>query len=134
MRLPFAPAVALALTQLAACGAPAEESGAAALPRPIVTSGLVLQPQPGWSVEEPASSMRAAQFRLPRANGDDADASFVVYYFGGGGGRVEANLARWGGLFVGGEGEESVRTVGELVLYELAIAGTYVAETAPGSG
>ena len=80
------------LLVLAACGAPAEESGAAALARPIVTNGLVLQPQPGWIVEEPASSMRAAQFRLPRANGDDADASFVVYYFGGGGGTLSRIL------------------------------------------
>ena len=35
--------------------------------------------------------MRVAQFALPRAASDAADAELVVYYFGGSGGSVNAN-------------------------------------------
>src|SRR5258705_6457536 len=50
----------------------------------------------GWVVEHPASSMRAAQYKLPKADGDTEDANLVLYYFGQGqGGSTEANIDRW---------------------------------------
>ena len=54
-----------------------------------------------WTVEEPTSPMRKAQYLLPRAEGDAEDASLIVYYFGPGqGGSVEDNLERWYGQFL----------------------------------
>lgn len=50
----------------------------------------------GWTVEKPASDMRLAQYKLPKAAGDGEDALLVVYYFGKGqGGTPEANIERW---------------------------------------
>ena len=52
----------------------------------------------GWVEEEPASSMRLAQYRLP---GDGAgDAVLAVFHFGSNqGGSVDANIDRWYGQF-----------------------------------
>jgi len=36
----------------------------------------------GWVVEHPTSSMRVAQYKLPKADGDNNDASLVLCYFG----------------------------------------------------
>src|ERR1700730_6362397 len=36
----------------------------------------------GWVTEQPSSKMRAAQYKLPKAEGDSEDASLVLYYFG----------------------------------------------------
>src|SRR5678815_1665505 len=50
----------------------------------------------GWVEEERTSSMRVAQYRLPKAPGDTEDASLVLYYFGQGqGGSTMANIDRW---------------------------------------
>jgi hypothetical protein len=50
----------------------------------------------GWQEEKPNSNMRVAQYKLPRAEGDGADAELVVYYFGQGqGGSRQANIDRW---------------------------------------
>src|SRR5579864_803219 len=50
----------------------------------------------GWTSKTPSSSMRVAEFVLPRADGDKDDASLVVYFFSAtGGGSVQANVDRW---------------------------------------
>src|SRR5258708_19794173 len=43
---------------------------------------LHFKAQDGWVVEQPSSKMRAAQYKLPKAEGDSEDASLVLYYFG----------------------------------------------------
>jgi hypothetical protein len=87
-----------------------------------------------WKDRAPASSMRVAEFVVPRASGDSEDADVIVYYFGGGGGSVEANLQRWTTQVQ--SSQEPVRTtatVNGLKLTSLDVTGTYVAETRPGS-
>lgn len=50
----------------------------------------------GWLEEKPNSNMRVAQYKLPRVEGDGADAELVIYYFGQGqGGSKQANIDRW---------------------------------------
>src|SRR5215210_6633172 len=50
----------------------------------------------GWIEEERTSSMRVAQYKLPKAEGDAEDASLVLYYFGQDqGGTTAANIERW---------------------------------------
>jgi hypothetical protein len=50
----------------------------------------------GWTIEKPSSAMRAAQYKLPKAEGDREDASLVLYYFGATqGGSAQANIDRW---------------------------------------
>lgn len=94
----------------------------------------------GWKTVATSSSMRVAQFTLPRAAGDAADAELVVYYFGGSGGTVEANIERWLGQMQQPDGKPSSaiakrdsRTVNGLKVTLVDVSGTYVAEVTPGS-
>ena len=95
----------------------------------------------GW-VEEPRSSaMRIAQYKLPKAPGDAADASLVIYYFGPGqGGTTAANIERWLGQMKQADGsavkdgKEEHFDANGLKVTTVDVSGTYVAETAPGSG
>ena len=104
-------------------------------------SELKFRVPPGWVEEERTSSMRVAQYRLPKAEGDTEDASLVLYYFGQGqGGSVTANTDRWiaqmkqpDGSPVKGAKDEHLVANG-LKVTTVDLSGTYVAETAPGSG
>lgn len=96
----------------------------------------------GWITEEPSSSMRAAQYVLPADTEGVDDATLVVFYFGrGGAGAVEANLTRWYGQFAQADGSATVdsaqrseTTINGMRTTLVAVTGTYVAETRPGSG
>ena len=92
----------------------------------------------GWVEEERTSSMRVAQYRLPKAASDTEDASVVLYYFGQNqGGSVAANIERWVSQMKQADGDSSKKEnleVNGLKVTTVDVAGTYVAETAPGSG
>ena len=96
----------------------------------------------GWVEEERASSMRVAQYRLPKVAGDTEDASIVLYYFGQGqGGSTAANIERWVSQIQQADGSASKDKakqenldVNGLKVATVDVSGTYVAETAPGSG
>jgi hypothetical protein len=96
----------------------------------------------GWVDEERSSSMRVAQYKLPHVEGDAEDGSLVLYYFGKGqGGSTSANIERWASQMQTPEGapkekltEESFASTGGLKITAVDAKGTYVAETAPGSG
>jgi hypothetical protein len=51
-----------------------------------------------WVKEEPRTSMRKAQYKLPGKDGS-GDAELAVFVFPGGGGGVQANINRWLGQF-----------------------------------
>src|SRR5215213_765115 len=95
----------------------------------------------GWVEEQRTSTMRVAQYKLPKAPGDTEDASLIVYYFGQGqGGSTASNIERWvgqmkqaDGTAVAGAKEEHLEVNG-LRVTTVDMSGTYVAETAPGSG
>ncbi len=96
----------------------------------------------GWTEEKTTSSMRVAQYKLPKVEGDSTDASLILYYFGQGqGGDVAANIERWVGQMKQSEEidskskpkEESL-TVNGLKVTTVDVSGTYTAETSPGSG
>src|SRR5215204_1521813 len=96
----------------------------------------------GWVEEERTSSMRVAQYRLPKAPGDTEDASLVLYYFGQGqGGSTAANIDRWISQMKQPDSaaakeaakEEQIEANG-LKVATVDVSGTYVAETAPGNG
>jgi hypothetical protein len=106
----------------------------------LLAAGLSFSAPPGWKSTPPSSSMRVAEFTLPRANGDTDDAELVVYYFGGSGGSVEANVQRWIAQMQQPDGKPSAavarretRHVNGLTIALVDVSGTYVAETAPGA-
>ena len=91
-----------------------------------------------WSARpvDPGSPFRVAAFGLPRAADDERDAEFVLTRFPGGVGSVDANLARWRGLFepdplAGGKVPEEVRSFERdgLGITILDLRGTFVGAT-----
>lgn len=94
----------------------------------------------GWVEEERSSSMRVAQYKLPRTDGDTEDGSLVLYYFGKGqGGTAAANVERWASQIQQPDGSKAKVTEESFTANGMKVttvdgAGTYVAETAPGSG
>ena len=100
---------------------------------------LTFTPPATWQPRPAASSMRVAEFVVPKAAADPEDAEVVVYFFGGGGGSVEANIQRWVGQFqqpsgaAARDGGRSAFTVGNLKVTTVGVSGTYVAEVRPGS-
>lgn len=96
----------------------------------------------GWVAEKPTSSMRVAQYKLPKAAGDLEDANLVLYYFGQGqGGSTEANIDRWINQMQQPDGKPSkekarseTMTVNGLKVTTVDVTGTYSAEMTPGSG
>jgi hypothetical protein len=102
--------------------------------------GLTFTAPAAWKPVPTSSSMRVAQYALPRAAGDTQDAELVVYYFGGSGGTVEANIARWVGQMQQPDGRPSTavmkrqsRTVNGMKVTLVDVPGTYIAEVTPGS-
>ncbi len=95
---------------------------------------LVFAIQEGWIEEPPANSMRQAQYRLPAADGDSADAEVIVSYFGeAGAGPLDANIARWCGSFSQPDGSDtrermvmSNRRVNGIAITEYDIRGTFL--------
>ena len=95
----------------------------------------------GWASKPPASTMRVAEFTLPRAPKDAEDAELTVYFFGGQGGSVQANLDRWIGQMAqpgGGASKDVARTTtlqtrSGLQVSLVDVSGTYVAEVKPGA-
>lgn len=61
----------------------------------------------GWKEETPSSRLRQGQFKVPRAEGDKADAEVALFYSPGGGG-VPANLKRQLAGFQPAEGKDKI--------------------------
>jgi hypothetical protein len=105
-----------------------------------LAAALTFATPEGWQTAKPASSMRVAEFTLPRAAGDAEDAQLVVYHFGGQGGSVQANIDRWvgqmqqpGGNPSDAAAKRTTRKVNGLSVTLLDVSGTYVAEMSPGA-
>jgi hypothetical protein len=95
----------------------------------------------GWIEQTPRSSMRKAQFALPRASGDSEDGELTVFYFGmGQGGSTEGNIRRWISQVSQPDGSSSedkakIRRseVSGLRMTEVDVSGTLRASNMPGA-
>jgi hypothetical protein len=95
----------------------------------------------GWVKEQTTSSMRVAQYKLPKNEGDPEDALLVIYFFGATqGGAVQANIDRWISQMQQPDGSPSkdkakteTSTVNGLKVTSVDVSGTYTAEMAPGT-
>ena len=92
----------------------------------------------GWGEEVPASSMRKAQYRLPKVAEDTEDAMVAIFYFPGQGGSVQDNLDRWYGQFIQPDGKStkevakvSKETVNNLPQTTVDVSGTYADQMRP---
>jgi hypothetical protein len=111
-----------------------------ALLLPQATGQLTFKAPDMWQPRPAASTMRVAEFILPKVDGDPEDGDVVVYYFGGQGGDVNANIDRWLGQMQQPDGtataavaKRATRTVNGIELSLLEVTGTYVAELRPGA-
>jgi hypothetical protein len=100
---------------------------------------LAFTAPPDWKTRPAASSMRVAEFVIPRTEGDAEDAELIVYYFGTGAGTVEANIDRWIGQIQQPDGsstkdkaKRTTQTINGLAVTLVDASGTYVAEMRPG--
>lgn len=114
-------------------------AGGAPMTAPKSAGSLQFSVPEGWVTQVPSSSMRKAQFLLPREGADPEDAQLVLFYFGGEGGSVEANLDRWAGEFTQADGKSSreamvttTRTVNDMKVTEVAVSGRFAPAMMPG--
>ena len=137
--------LALSLTSWACSRANtvASPANSSAMQTPGQTSGdLHFKIPQGWVTVQPSSKMRVAQFKLPKADGDNEDAELVLYYFGANqGGTTEANIDRWISQMQQGDAASSKDkakteslTVNGMKVSTVDVSGRYTAEMAPGSG
>ncbi len=60
----------------------------------VEIAGMKSKTPDSWKEEPTTSEMRLAQFKLPKADGDDEDAQLIIFYFKGGSGTPEQNMQR----------------------------------------
>jgi len=102
----------------------------------VSLDGLKSTAPGSWVEENPSNKMRFAQFKLPRAKGDERDGEIVI--FKGLGGGAAANIERWKGQFIPPEGKkmddvakvEKIKIGGQDAML-LDIQGTYKFKAAP---
>jgi len=107
----------------------------------VAAPALKFDAPAGWVSKPPASTMRVAEFTLPKTGADAEDATVTVFFFGGQGGNVQANIDRWIGQIEQPDGRASkdvaktttFNTASGLKVTVLDVSGTYVAEVTPGS-
>lgn len=100
------------------------------------TGELKFKVPDGWVTEKPSSSMRAAQYKLPKVAGDSEDASLVLYFFGTGqGGSVSDNIDRWVSQIEQPKEKAKIETitVNGMKVTTVDVSGTYTAQMSPGS-
>jgi hypothetical protein len=81
-----------------------------ALAADVEIAGMKSKAPDTWKEEPPSNKMRLTQFKLPRADGDPADAELVVFMFPGGSGSVEQNLERQVRKFKPAAGQDKVES------------------------
>ena len=102
------------------------------------TGTLTFTAPAGWQTRAPASTMRIAEFVVPKTAGDPEDAEVIIYFFGGTAGSVDANVQRWIGQFerpkgAPADGGRTSFNVGNLKVTTVDVSGTYIAEVRPGA-
>ena len=104
-------------------------------------AGIKFDSPAGWVSKTPSSSMRVADWTLPKADGDKDDATVTLYYFGTTGGTVQANIDRWISQMAQPDGKPTkdlaktatLTSASGLKISTFDVTGTYVAEKTPGS-
>lgn len=102
----------------------------------VTLDGMTSTTPASWVEETPSNRMRFAQFKIPKAKGDDADGELVI--FKGLGGSAKANIGRWKMQFVAPKGKgaddvgkESTIKIGDKEATMLVVEGTFKYNPAP---
>jgi len=89
---------------------------------PAAAHDLKFTAPAGWIAETPSSSMRKAQYRLPRVEGDPEDAEMNVFFFPGEGGSVQDNIDRWIGQFQKSDGSPAAGAVSRREVHGIPVS------------
>ena len=122
---PSAAAPADALHQGLAQAADAENLGPE-----VVVGAIQLKAPDGWTRKQPRSQFIAAEFALPKAEGDELDGRLTVSLAGG---SVEDNVKRWRDQF-GGKPEKDVQQEQEIAGLKVTVVdfiGTFSDQPGP---
>ncbi len=139
MRQPFRTipvAMGAMVLVLAALGA--DEPKSATKTKLVNAEGVTFRVPVAWKSTKPTQRFRKAYVKVDPAEGDKDPAELVVTAFFADGGGVEANVARWKGMFKP-EGDEAAepkveqRQVRNVEITVVEVGGRYVAPESPGS-
>jgi hypothetical protein len=99
----------------------------------VELGGMRSKAPAGWKEEPTTSEMRLAQFKLPKADGDDEDAQVIIFTFpAGSSGSAEANMKRQLAKFSGKpDVKEGKVAVGKQECPVQDITGTYLQKKRP---
>jgi hypothetical protein len=129
MRLLFAATLTAAIAALA----PAEDNKGTS----VELAGVKSTTPADWKEETPSNKMRMMQFKIPKAEGDPADAELALFKTPGGG-SVQDNLTRQEKKFeipAGKKAEDFIKTekikFGSMGAVYQDITGTYLKKSAP---
>ena len=107
-----------------------DDSAAESIGGDVELAAIRLKAPDTWSRNQPRSQFVAAEFSLPRAEGDTADGRLTISMAGG---SVEANLERWRGQFVdkpAQDSEEALDVAGTTVTV-VDLSGTFNDQPGP---
>ena len=96
-------------------------------------AGLKAKLPAGWKSEAPSNSMRLAQYKLPKAEGDAEDAELALFAFPGGAGTPKQNLERQTAKFLETNRTETSGSVkvGPYLATLQDVAGSYKKKSSP---
>ncbi|HVK13121.1 MAG TPA: hypothetical protein VM597_30490 [Gemmataceae bacterium] len=108
-------------------------AGVASAADPVELAGMKSAPPADWKEEAPSSTMRKAQFKLPKAEGAKEDAELAIFVFPGGSGTVKQNLDRQLAKFVaeGRKDKTDKVMVGPIEATYQDVTGTYIKKPFP---
>ena len=98
----------------------------------VELGGMKSTPPADWKEEQPSSTMRLTQFKLPKAEGDKDDAELALFAFPGGSGSLEQNLKRQEAKFeINGKPEVTEIKIGDIKGAYQDIKGTFLKKFPP---
>jgi len=132
---PSTPSQAPSSNARVAAPAPGEDRVGANLTEPRQVEGLYLRAPAAWTMLEPTSAMRKAEYSIP---GPGGEGNLILFFFGAGeGGGAQANLDRWIAQMEGANGgpapaERSEMTVQNLSIKTVDVTGTLLPSSMSG--
>ena len=97
----------------------------------LLQDAIAFEAPKEWTKQEPASTMRKAQYQVPDKEAKAKPAELAVFYFGANSGLLKANLERWAGQM--GQVEPKAEVIeGNHKIHLVDLSGTYKGDAAAG--
>ena len=107
------------------------EAAAAERPARPAVDVIKFDAPAGWTKEEPSSTMRKAQYKVPDKEKKGGDAQLALFYFGPRNDMLEANLQRWAQQ-MGADDPKTEVIQGKCKIHLVDLKGTYTGDNDKG--